>query len=219
MLAASVCLRGHTFHHLGPRPIVVDLGANDGGFAAELLDHHPDATVVLVEGDPFLVGRLQERFGTHGNVLLYSGLIGATSRAKAPFHLSRIPEGNSVHAALARSWSSDETRTIEVPMTDLRGLLALARLGDVDLLKVDVEGSEYDVLPTIDHELAGRLAQVSVEFHDFAAPEWRGKTETCIAHLERLGYAYRARPTPLRHGSPYFDCHFWHRVPAHDPRV
>ena len=209
MLAPSLCLRGHTFHRLGPQPVVIDLGANDGKFAAELLEQHPDATVVLVEGDPFLVRRLRERFATQRNVLLYAGLIGAQARERATFHLSRIAEGNSVHLALAASWSPQETRAIEMPMIDLGGLFSLARLNQVELLKVDIEGSEYDVLPSIGPELARSIAQLSVEFHDFAEPAWRKKTEACIEHLERLGYAHRARGTAVRQGSPYFDCHFW----------
>jgi FkbM family methyltransferase len=118
----------------------VDLGANDGKFAAELLAHYPEASLVLVEGDPFLVERLRERFAGRGAVRIFAGLVGGESRREAPFHLSRIPEGNSVHAALAASWTRDETRTIEVPMVTLGTLLALARLGRVDLLKVDIEG-------------------------------------------------------------------------------
>lgn len=209
MLAETRCIRGHTFRALGPRPVVVDLGANDGRFAAELLEQCPDATLVLVEGDPYLVGLLRERFARCGAVRLYAGLVGAEARSRAPFFLSRIPEGNSVHAALAASWAPAETRTIEVPMTTLAALVELAGVERIDLLKVDIEGSEYAVLPTIDADLAARIAQLSVEFHDFAAPDWRPQTEACIAHLGRLGYALAARGTELRHGSPYFDCHFW----------
>jgi len=209
MPGSTRCLRGHTFRHLGPRPTVVDLGANDGKFAAELLAHYPEASLVLVEGDPFLVERLRERFAGRGAVRIFAGLVGGESRREAPFHLSRIPEGNSVHAALAASWTRDETRTIEVPMVTLGTLLALARLGRVDLLKVDIEGSEYAVLPTLDGELAARLAQLTVEFHDFAEPAWRPLTEACVAHLHGLGYVHAARGTELRHGSPFFDCHFW----------
>ncbi len=209
MPGSTRCLRGHTFRHLGPRPTVVDLGANDGKFAAELLAHYPEASLVLVEGDPFLVERLRERFAGRGAVRIFAGLVGGESRREAPFHLSRIPEGNSVHAALAASWTRDETRTIEVPMVTLGTLLALARLGRVDLLKVDIEGSEYAVLPTLDGELAARLAQLTGEFHDFAEPAWRPLTEACVAHLPGLGYVHAARGTELRHGSPFFDCHFW----------
>jgi FkbM family methyltransferase len=209
MHAELRCILGHTFGALGPRPVVVDLGANDGRFAAELLSQYPEAQVVLVEADPLLVGMLRQRFARQGNVQLYAGLVGGQAADRVPFHLSRIPEGNSLHAALAASWADGETRTIEAPMITLAGLLELARLPAVDLVKIDIEGAEYDVLPTLDRALAERLAQLTVEFHDFVEPSWRTRTAACVAHLTALGFAHSARGTSLRAGSAHFDCHFW----------
>ena len=204
-----VQMRGHSFFALGSAPFVVDLGANDGKFTADVLQAYPGATVLMVEADPYLVQKIAERFRTHPGLQLYRGLVGAQTQDAVPFHLSRVPEGNSVRRAFSNHWSPGETREISVPMTTLPDLLAQANPPRIDLLKVDIEGSEWDVLPTLTPREATLVAQLSVEFHDFLDPAARPQTEACIAHLEDLGYTTRCRAAPHVHGSPYFDCHFY----------
>lgn len=56
----------------------------------------------------------------------------------------------------------------------------------IDLLKMDIEGSEFDVIP--DLIASGiQIDQIAVEFH----PSWKGGVERsrqCIAMLKRAGY-------------------------------
>jgi len=207
-------MRGHTFWPLGPAPFVIDLGANDGKFAQEVAEAYPDTTLLLVEGDPFLVERLGARFRTRRDVLLYRGLVGAESRESVEFHLCEVPEGNSVYRTLSEHWAPGRSRQASVPMTTVGNLLTLANPARVDLMKVDIEGSEWDVLPTLTEREASLIDQITVEFHDFLDPGQRGRTEACIAHLEALGYTLRARAAEHEHGSPYFDCLFFKASPT-----
>jgi FkbM family methyltransferase len=204
-----VQMRGHSFFPLGKAPFVVDLGANDGKLAQELTEAYPDVTLLLVEGDPYLIHKLGERFRDRQGVLLYRGLVGAESKEAAQFHLCAVPEGNSVYRELTEHWAPGQSRTATVPMTTVAHLLALAKPERVDLLKVDIEGSEWDVLPTLTAHEADLIDQITVEFHDFLDPSRRGHTERCIEHLRGLGYTLRARAAQHEHGSPYFDCLFY----------
>ncbi len=207
-------MRGHTFLPLGPAPFVIDLGANDGKLAQQVVDAYPDATLLLVEGDPFLVQQLGVRFRSRPGVLLYQGLVGSESRESVEFHLCEIPEGNSVYRELSEHWAPGKSRHATVPMTTVANLLKLANPPHVDLMKVDIEGSEWDVLPTLTGREAALIDQITVEFHDFLDPAQRHRTESCIAHLESLGYTLRARGADHEHGSPYFDCLFFKVSPG-----
>jgi FkbM family methyltransferase len=204
-----VQMRGHSFLPLGPTPFVIDLGANDGKLAQEVTDAYPDATLLLVEADPYLVQQLGVRFRSRPGVMLYRGLVGAAARDSVDFHLCEIPEGNSVYRSLSEHWAPGKSRRTTVPMTTVANLLALAPPPRVDLMKVDIEGSEWDVLPTLTEREAAVIDQITVEFHDFLDPAQRHRTESCIAHLESLGYVLRARGAEHEHGSPYFDCLFF----------
>jgi FkbM family methyltransferase len=203
-------IRGHSFwDEFGDAPVVVDLGANVGKFATEFLAIHPAASLVLVEGDPYLNGILQRTFAGSPRVKLFQGLVGAESAAKARFFLCKVPEGNSVFQRFSDGWSPGETREIEVEMISLPALFELGGCERVDLLKVDIEGSEWDVLGGLTEREARVVRQISVEFHDFMDPALRHRTEHCISRLEELGYTALCRATDRVHGSPYFDCLFY----------
>jgi FkbM family methyltransferase len=203
-------IRGHSFwDEFGEAPLVVDLGANVGKFASEFLELHPASSLVLVEGDPYLNGILRQTFASCPRVKLFQGLVGAKSAPKTRFFLCKVPEGNSVFQRFSDGWSPGETREIELETISLGALLELGRCEHVDLLKVDIEGSEWDVLGALGEREAQVIGQISVEFHDFMDPTLRPRTEECIRHLEKLGFTARCRPTDRVHGSPYFDCLFY----------
>jgi FkbM family methyltransferase len=151
----------------------------------------------------------EQTFGRHPNVKLFRGLIGTESKPAASLFLCKIPEGNSVFRRMSEAWAPGESREIQVEMITLPALLRLLGATRIDLLKVDIEGSEWDLLEALSTDLARRIDQVSVEFHDFLDPSQRSRTERCIAHLEKLGYVSVCRGTDHVHGSPYYDCLFY----------
>ncbi len=54
------------------------------------------------------------------------------------------------------------------------------------VLKMDIEGDEWDVLAQLDPGLLSNCRQMVVEFHDFLSignPSWRDKAHQALAHL------------------------------------
>jgi FkbM family methyltransferase len=204
---AELC--GHTFvDALGPAPMVLDLGANTGRFSAALVERYPDARLVLVEPDPLLQQALAERFGARENVALFRGIVTRDTRLRVPFHLCRVPEGNSTQLAHAQAFAS-ETRSIEVEAIRLDELVRRLGRPRIALVKMDIEGSEYDVIESLEDSTLGLIDQLSVEFHDFVDPALRPRTLRCIERLGEAGFALHARAGTALFGSPYFDCAFF----------
>jgi len=88
------------------------------------------------------------------------------------------------------SWFTDGSTaaTIEVPCVDLTTLMKQNVHDRIDLLKIDIEGAEYDV---IDHLLSHKLRvrQVLVEFHHNILPGIpRSKSIRYILKMVRAGY-------------------------------
>jgi len=61
----------------------------------------------------------------------------------------------------------------------------LERHRDISVLKMDIEGAEYDVLNSIDKL---DIPQICVEFHHFCTAFTVDDTDRCIEHLKDMGY-------------------------------
>ena len=71
-------------------------------------------------------------------------------------------------------------------LEDLMGDIGLCQ---VDLLKLDIEGAEYEVLASIGDEKLAGIGQIVVEFHHYCVPRFLGRhTRNIVARLRRLGF-------------------------------
>ncbi len=77
--------------------------------------------------------------------------------------------------------------TLSLPCTTLPELLRQRGATRVDLLKLDIEGFEYEVIDDLlDRGLA--VGQICVEFHHDQLPVGRRATLRCLLRLRRAGY-------------------------------
>jgi FkbM family methyltransferase len=121
-----------------PAKTIVDLGAHVGLATLRLLAKRPDARVVAVEADPALIPRLRENLAGLPVEIVHAA-IGAGA-GERDFYRSDISSwGNSLEK---REWFQDAVR---VPAITLEALLDAQGIETVDLLKVDIEGAEWDL--------------------------------------------------------------------------
>jgi len=84
----------------------------------------------------------------------------------AKLYLSEEPEANSLQTVIASNWGV--TGTITVPAITLEKFLYDQQISlPVDLVKIDIEGTEVDVINTLPGSILSRIGQIPVEFHDF----------------------------------------------------
>jgi FkbM family methyltransferase len=141
---------------LAPAPRVVDLGANIGLFGAWVLGRFPDATIAAVEADP-------SNADIHRRAIAANELEGRwrlleAFAATAPGHV-RFAAGQH-----ATSHAGTGEGTVEVPAVDI-----LPELAEADLVKIDIEGSEWELLA--DPRFRERPPRVVVlEYHREGCP-------------------------------------------------
>jgi len=58
----------------------------------------------------------------------------------------------------------------------------------ISLLKINIEGAEYDLLESLDDQDFENIDQIAISFHDWMIPEWREKTNRCLRLLESKNY-------------------------------
>jgi FkbM family methyltransferase len=139
--------------HLLPRDLdlssglVIDIGANEGDFSAAMLSVAPDAKVIAVEPNPEPRERLRKRLGERVSVVpkavgRESGT--AVFNITAEDHNSSLREPRTAQMAdLLDDPGWRVTRRLEVDVTTLD---EIAGSDEVAVVKIDVQGSEMDVL-------------------------------------------------------------------------
>lgn len=61
-------------------------------------------------------------------------------------------------------------------------------INKISLLKLNIEGSEYDLLDSFDEQDFENIDQIAISFHDWMVPEWKSKTEKSLRILESKNF-------------------------------
>jgi FkbM family methyltransferase len=159
--AGLVSVHGHHLFSpgLGPSSVVIDAGANVGGFSLAVVERF-GCLCHAVEPVPELFASIPDGPRIRRHLLALGGADGEVA-----LHLSGNPEANSIHAAIASSFGS--RGTLVASLSSLESFLARTGLAGADILKLDIEGAEIDLLASAREETLRRIGQISVEIHDF----------------------------------------------------
>ena len=110
------------------------------------------------------------------------------------FHLPRpldqLPPGaDGVSGSVLASHSYAGQTALEVPTTSLAAVLAQTERQDCDVLKLDIEGAEYDVVEALctTGELQ-RVRQLLVEYHHHCTDRSLQDTLGSVAHVQASGF-------------------------------
>jgi FkbM family methyltransferase len=169
-------------HHIWPAPltkdsVVVDAGAHRGEFSAEIIRRF-GCQCHLVEANPSLV-----------ETLIVAGAESITPAAldahdgRGMLHVSENPEATGLFDA------GSATIGVEVQTISLATLMQRLGIAKIDILKLDVEGAEFDLIASTPDQILQRINQITVEFHDFK-PAFRGRGlfENARVRLQAIGF-------------------------------
>lgn len=166
-------------------PLIVDCGANIGCATLYFKLHYPDARIIAIEPNPFCFEMLKRNVEVNGlkNVSLLQAAC-ANSSGTTTFHVNTT--FSPMSSALGNRDSKNKTVPVEVRLVKLSDSIH----EDVDLLKLDIEGGEWEVFA--DLVASGKLARIhrmAIEYH-----HRYGTTEVKMSRflkiLEDAGYTY-----------------------------
>ena len=101
------------------------------------------------------------------------------------FHLPKNPE--YVSGSVFQHTSVSEFDTVEVKMKTFQDIVRELGHQKIDVLKMDIEGSEYDVIDSILNSEV-RITQILIEFHERFFDDGFQKTMDAIKKIEKKGY-------------------------------
>lgn len=181
-MTALAEIQGHTFYlpALGPGAVAFDFGASGGEFALALIGlsgckcHCADAS-------PSAFEVLSGVAGIDAHHLALGG-------ADGPVEM--LIGGHEGDHFWVRGGADDVAAApIRVEGITLATFMARCGVEYVDLIKLDIEGAEFDLFDATDDATLRRVGQWSVEFHDFLDPSLAPKVAAVIRRLEGLGFA------------------------------
>ena len=74
------------------------------------------------------------------------------------------------------------------------------------ILKIDIEGGEYDLLLNAEEKDLKKFKQLTIEFHDFVNPNLRIINSIIINKLTSMGFSLiSSKPAHFRYGSDHYD--------------
>jgi len=164
---------------------LLDIGANGGGFSLlAYLMEIPLQRVACVEMNPKVFGRLA--FNLHQNLdgvslCLINGAI-APKRGTIELSLGRGSTGQSLLSSTLAQTS--KRSAIELLTFDDVVDRAFPDAGPIDLCKVDVEGSEYQVFFGTECKASNRVRYLIIEIHDSRDYS----REALLERLKALGF-------------------------------
>jgi FkbM family methyltransferase len=166
----------HTFlpDLIHPDGTVFDFGVNSGGFSA--LVAPLCRRVIGFEPDPMWKGRLSLPDNVHVTALAL-----AARRGRVLLRLNRESCPSLHYADL-------NAESLEVEAITFEDALEMEPRARVDLVKIDIEGEEVPVLLGAAPKVLQRVAQMTVEFHDFLEPKSLPAIRSIIERLECLGF-------------------------------
>jgi FkbM family methyltransferase len=173
--------------------LIVDIGANIGLFTLYAARKVPTARIIAVEPFPDTSRRLrrhleENRFADRVSVINCavaeeSGRGEMDSAEGIPSQYRRIhSEATALLNTKHRGMTAVENLPgIPVDTKTLAQILELGNVLDVDLMKMNIHGSEYAVLMNAPADVLRRFRRIAVQYHEMPAASKLGKTElfTC----------------------------------------
>ncbi|PVA11457.1 FkbM family methyltransferase [Pelagivirga sediminicola] len=139
-------------------PMVLDFGGYLGEWSDRVLAQYHSATIHMFEPHPDFAAKLQDKYGPDARVHVHDFALGARA---GTMDMPDAADGSSAVAAHERSF---QARIVAV-----QDFFAQHDLLTADLVKINIEGGEYDLLPALmDSGDITRLNRIQVQFHLFS---------------------------------------------------
>lgn len=188
---------------LPENPLVIDIGANAGFFNVMMFSKIKTARVFAYEPLPSnikLFKKTIEQNNLMKNIQLEQ--MAVTGTCKECIELfTEDTDDNTVVSSVFSGFNKLNQKSILVPAQSLTSIIEQNNFQKIDLLKLDCEGSEYDIIYNTDASTLKKIDMIVIEVHEI--DEERNNLKSLDAYLLSLGY--KTRFMPVHEGSYYME--------------
>ena len=164
-------------YDLDESSFVMDVGGYEGQWASDLYARQR-CRIAIFEPVARFANEIEARFRKNADITVHRSGLGATSRTETIY----------VHGA-SSSTHKKQTQSEQIEIVDVRQWFEDHGVGTVNLMKINIEGGEYELLERlIATGLVDRIHDIQVQFHNF--------TPDAPTRMAALQQALRATHTP-----------------------
>jgi FkbM family methyltransferase len=175
------------FNQIQNKQTIIDVGANLGYYTLNFAKKNPDGNIIAFE--PYHVNHnvLTENVSLNKfkNISCFQMGLGASNTTS---HLSRINDRNLGMVQINNNQIHNNTNSINI--TTLDYFLTQENISQIDLIKVDIEGYEYEFLKGAEQTLKSFFPTLFIEICDKNLRKYNTTPNQVIDFLENLGYDY-----------------------------
>jgi FkbM family methyltransferase len=157
---------------------IIDLGYNDGSFERDVNNIFPQYDYVAVEANPIFKKTIKAR--------LLNYIISNQSNKISTFGIDIYNSGNSSSIYLLNK------KKLSVKTISLIDLYLLSKFNIIDILKIDIEFSEYKILTKKNiFFLSKNTKQIVVEFHQNNKKTYTKKIKLILKLFESYNFYFK----------------------------
>jgi FkbM family methyltransferase len=177
------------------KPVIIDIGANAGFFDVLILSKIKDAKIFAYEPIPRNTQQIKTVLDANpaikNNVIVHQVAVTGTPGDKIDLYIESEND-NSVIASIFSDFNSSNANKISVDTITLTDIFLKNELTEVDIMKVDCEGSEYDIFYNTDPAIIRRAKMLLLEVHDL--DEKKNNITAMSKFLVEIGYDVTHQP-------------------------
>lgn len=165
--------------------VLLDLGANIGAFSVYAAARARDVRVYAYEPLPEFFAQLQRNVRLNGiedRVHCFQSAVSADVEAR----ILHVSSPGVYFPTLVAPTASPAQDARPVPCTTLTEIMETNALERVDLMKMDCEGSEYDILYSTPASVLQNIGEIRMEYHNLDAD--RRNVRELKAYLREAGF-------------------------------
>jgi FkbM family methyltransferase len=167
---------------------IVDVGANVGVFTEYLIQKELSEKIIAIECDSKALKDLKNNFKREYRVEIIPKALNSTN---SPITFYQSEENPIISSAIppdklknhnAGVKGNDKVVVDTITIKDL-----VDKLGNIDLLKIDIEGGEYEIIKNVDSSLFKNINNILIECH-FFEEDYLEKYNNLVRKLSDYGY-------------------------------
>jgi FkbM family methyltransferase len=159
---------------------IVDVGATAGAFTVWASKRAPQSRIIAVEPNPAVYPYLTRNVALNG----LEDRVACFETALGDLNGHAAIADDTVFSTLTRVVPTSMGRGPSVKMITLETLLNVAQIDRCDLLKIDCEGSEYEIILSMSTRVLQKIGAIICEYH----PRTDYDLVDLLNHLRAAGF-------------------------------